>query len=226
MLTRWTLAIGLALGAANTVMADPPKEKVRPHDGLIVRLFGPVPTHCVDQLDLTAEQRDKVQAMEQERAQKNKQMIGATAIKVYTMVDACRRGDPNAEPAPGLAIAHDIIGCVLECRRNHVLVERQLQGVLSPDQKVKFAELTERERRPNRRAQRDEEGMIPSRQMVRTLRLDAEQQKKIAQMHEETMEKVRAMLTDEQRKQFDQLARRHGDGERKSLKPKNDREKE
>jgi len=216
----------LALVAAAPA-ADPKPAKERPREGLIVRLFGPVPDCCIDQLDLSADQKEKVKALAQEQEQKNKQVVTSTALKLYGIINSCRRDDGTGEPAPGLAIAHEIVGGVLECRRSRVNMERQLQGVLSPEQKEKFVQLTqERPHRANRKAQRqadrdgDDEPTAMSRRAIKRLRLDPEQEKKLAQIHDETEAKVRAVLTEEQRKKFDQMARRAGEGERKSLKPK------
>jgi len=198
------VAAALITSAANAQTHTPQRpDEPRPVFGGLL-----VPRAVPDELNLSDEQRQKVRQLQQDCATKNKLALAGTALKVARLIDSLRRDD-GAEPAPGLAIAHEITGGLLQARRNCAGCEHQVLAVLDDVQKRALVEVPER--RPlTRRQQRlvaraGDAAPVLAPDVQRQLRLDAAQERKIAALREEMDAKVRALLTDEQRRKLDEI---------------------
>jgi Spy/CpxP family protein refolding chaperone len=218
--TRTLAGLAAVVVAAGFAGAQEPRPDAdRDADGgLLARFTRLAPAGCADDLNLDEAQRQRLRQLEQECQQKTRAALTQTAFKVYGVIKSMERHDETAEPAPGLAIAHEIVGGILEARRARVRAERQLLTALNPDQKEQFVALKD-ERPRDRRVRDDGDGVaLTSRLAQRRLKLDDEQVRKIEAIHAEADAKVREVLTEEQLKRYEQMTGRRG--ERKSLKPK------
>jgi hypothetical protein len=172
-------------------------------DSRIARFMSLMPAGLEQELQLSSEQRTKIQQLNQEFNQKRLATLVGTGMKVMSIMDS---GKEKAEPAPVLAIVHEITGALLETRRSRVGFEKKMLAVLSDEQKVTYENW--KEHPPNRRLKAgkkhaSEAVSLFSSHTQDKLQLNEEQKKKVSALEKE----LRAILTDEQRVQYDQLTR-------------------
>lgn len=163
-------------------------------DGFIVRLTSLVPPSVKRELQLNKEQTMQLQILEEEFKQKRMATVFKTAVSIAGIVDS-KKGAKDQEPAPVLAIAHEVTGGLLELRRTRVRYEQQVAKFLDEKQKRIYEEVRER---PRDRRVRDahEDGF-------ESLDLSAEQRKQVEMIRQEYVQRLREVLTPEQRQRLD-----------------------
>jgi len=171
-----------------------------------------MPPAFQDELQLSDVQRKKIQELQEELRQQRRLIL----VKVFTKVRAILASleeEGKEEPAPVLAIAHEITGGLLEMRRGRVALEKKMLAVLDAKQREKYAELKERPRQRGRRGSAAAPSSIFSPKVQRRLHLSAEQRRKVADLQHEGEAKARGLLTEEQQRQYEDLT-----GERRTRK--------
>jgi Spy/CpxP family protein refolding chaperone len=212
------LGIGLAvLLAAGSTGADDKKDdkKADPprRGGFVERLTnvgGPlVPTDTLDKLKLTADQKEKVEKLQKEFADKEKEAVGKAR---EAMQKAVQDRDRDA-----IRKAAEQVGAALrDGRKLRDDYEGKVKAVLTDDQKKTYeAALKERPRGGiaggfpggaggfGRAAQGPKELSSPD--VQQKLNLTAEQKEKLEKLKKEFEEKSLGVLTDEQKKKFEEI---------------------
>jgi hypothetical protein len=95
-----------------------------------------VPAPLAEALKLDAEQRKKVDDLEQMFQKERKAAMALTMLKVKVILD---RIENDEEPAPALAIASAVTSAMLDLKRSRAGYEKKVMEVLSEDQKRQFA---------------------------------------------------------------------------------------
>jgi predicted nucleotidyltransferase len=144
------------------------------------------------QLDLTGEQKEKVEKWMKEVGEKHE----SAKKKLEEAVEQAKQNQDRAKVRE-LLQAHE-----QEMAKLHEELLRQVQGVLTDEQKRKFAEVTQR-RRP--------EGLPPGfghilpPPLQEGLSLTPEQKVKVAKLQKDTEAKLKEILNEEQNKRLDEL---------------------
>ena len=176
-------------------------------DGLIARMVHLMPPAFAEHLDLDAQQQKTISGLETEFRKKRQEILIQTGFKVFNIIDNLGEAEEEREPAPVLAIAHEVTGGLLQSRRLRFSFEKKVFAVLSPEQKEEFIDL--KEQPVLRREARGEDDFLKplSRRLERSLDLTDEQRKQFAQMHEQWQTQFRNLLTQEQRQRWDRMTR-------------------
>jgi Spy/CpxP family protein refolding chaperone len=176
-------------------------EKVR--DGVVGRILHLMPPAFTADLRLTEEQRDQIQKLEQEFNSKRLGSLMKTVSRVMAIVDSMDAGEGDKEVAPVLALCHEITGGLLESRRSHMLYEKKMMTLLNADQQAKFTAL--KEHGPRLLAER--QGVTRSLHFYPSqegLQLTDQQKQKVGELQREMETRFRELLTEEQRRHFDE----------------------
>jgi hypothetical protein len=112
-----------------------------PQDKIDPKLPDPPPAVLMspalaDELKVDAEQRKKVDALDQEFQQQRKAALNMTLLKVKTILDKIER---NEEAAPALAITTAVTSSLLEVKRTQAAYEKKVMELLNADQQKKYA---------------------------------------------------------------------------------------
>lgn len=185
-------------------------------DGLIARVFHLMPPGFAAELNLTADQKKQIQALEGEFKTKKMESLMKTVGKVMVIIDSLEADDELREPAPVLALTHEITGALLESRRMRLAYEQKVVALLNADQKATFAELKERPR--DRRAVAGGKGKTTihfyyTPEGQDRLQLTNEQKQKFADLQKQMEQSFRNLLTEDQRRMLDD-ANRPKDGKK------------
>lgn len=201
--------LGMVAMALALSHSDDPKPKAKQRDGLFARVIWLVPEPTLEKLNLTDEQKQKIQEIDQEFQSKRQESLTKAAFKLYGMVNA--PDDGPQEPAPALAITHEITGGLLETRRIRAAYEQKFVAVLNENQRAEYQRLkalTPRERREARNVREKdmrENLLLFMRPVQDQLGLDEEQIKRIDAIESDTQTRLRTVLTDEQRAKYEKL---------------------
>lgn len=202
-----TLAL-VSLGSAGPQAGDAPKDgaKAAPvtRGGLLL------PANLEAELKLDDAQRAKVRQIEAEFKQRRQGAVMMTGLKMKALFD--RLDDDNARAAtPVLTIANEVTGVLLKMRQTRLDCEKKLMAVLNDEQRAKYAawlDRSPREKRAERKAKRNERGAArPLPDLDAELQLTPEQLRKLAEMDREWEHRFRKLLTEEQRRRYDELMR-------------------
>lgn len=205
------LSPAIAFAQAEGTPRGEKKEKKEPKDkggdGLIARVFHLVPPGFAAELNLTADQKKQIQALEGEFKTKKMEALMKTVGKVMVIIDSLEADDELREPAPVLALTHEITGALLESRRMRLGYEQKVVALLNADQKATFAELKERPR-DRRFAGKDKPGKTTihfyyTPEGQDRLQLTNEQKQKFAEMQKQLEQSFRSLLTEDQRRMLD-----------------------
>jgi hypothetical protein len=210
-----SLTLTLALAGAAPAQETPDDfdaPTARPRDGLLPRVLHLMPPAFVEPLQLTAEQRDTIQKLDAQFNARRKATLVKAVLSIVGIIESLNAKDGDAEPAPALAIAHEVTGALLDMRRTRVALERKMQAALDPQQREMFLTLKEQGPRHHARATAHDRGVqraafFAPAEVQRKLRLTPEQQKKLTQLQREYETRVRGILTTEQQQQFEELVR-------------------
>jgi Spy/CpxP family protein refolding chaperone len=211
-----SLALVLALvGTTRAQKAIPQRDEEPTRPGLVTRIVELLPSAYADQLNLDAQQRQKINELEKEYTQKRKQALVLAVAQVVGIVEDLQRAD-HREDAPVLSIVHEVTGGLLAERRIRVEYERKLLALLNDEQKQHYAELEARgpeERRARRLARQETRGTraeagpwaIFSPEMQQKLHLTPEQKHQLSDLHREVEKQLHRVLTEEQQKRYEEL---------------------
>lgn len=190
------------------IHGDDPKARTRPKDGLITRVVTLITPATMEKLNLTEEQRQQIDVIDQEFQQKRQQALTRAAFKLYGMVNAAEEA---TEPAPALVVGHEITGGLLETSRIRAEYEKRVTAVLNDQQRAEYLRLKAnppREVRESRKARAKEprENLLLLMKPVQNqLGLSDEQKQKVEAIEVNTEAQIRALLTDQQRKKYDEI---------------------
>jgi Spy/CpxP family protein refolding chaperone len=212
---RFTMmAVGLIVATLTTnglaqeksAKSDDDKDRV----GVIGRVLHLMPPAFAAELKLTTEQQGQIQKLEQEFKAKRVKTLMQTVTRVMAIIESMEADDPDKETAPVLALGHEITGGLLETRRTRIGYEKKLITLLSAEQQAKFAHLKERRTRGGRELAAHPEGAITSLhfyspQGQEKLQLTDDQKRKLNELQRDLEVRLRAFLTDEQRRVFDEM---------------------
>ena len=163
------------------------------------------------ELKLDDTQREKVRQLEAAFKQRRQGGVMMTGLKMKALFD--RLDDGNAREAmPVLTIANEVTGVLLKMRQTRLEYEKKLMAVLNDEQRAKYVawlERSPREKRAERKAKRNERiEARPLPDLDRELQLTPEQLRKLTEMDREWEQRFRKLLTEEQRRRYDELLRR------------------
>lgn len=119
------------------------QEAARPgkQDGLVARIRYLVPPGVAEELNLSTEQARQVKQLEKEYRQQWRETMLKAVLKIVIIIENSGSDDESCEPAPVLAIAHEVTGTLLQLRRARVGFERKVLAVLNTEQKEKYRKL-------------------------------------------------------------------------------------
>lgn len=222
-------SLGLVLILVGTAHAQKRQERSesKPPSGLFARIIELLPQDFADELNLDAQQRQKIQQLEEEFDQRRKQTLIRSAVQVAGILSSLQRQE-NREAAPILAVAHEVTGGLLDERRLRVEYEKRILALLNDEQRQRYAELKEggpQERRGRRLGRQENHGTsaetgpvkLLSPEVQQQLHLSREQKQKLADLRREMERQLRDVLTDDQQKRFEQL--RENDRTKKESTP-------
>jgi Spy/CpxP family protein refolding chaperone len=175
-------------------------------DGMIARLIHLMPPAFADELNLDAEQKQKIGGLETEFRKKRQEILVQTGIQVYSIIEKLGE-EEDAEPAPVLAIAHQITGGLLESRRLRAGFEKKMLALLNAQQREEFIDLKERPVLGREARSRGEIWQPLSPRVERSLDLTEEQRKQLAELRKQWEGQFRNLLTDQQRNRLERMTR-------------------
>jgi Spy/CpxP family protein refolding chaperone len=180
-------------------------------DGLIARMVHLMPPAFAEELDLNPQQEKQIAGLETEFRKKRQEILIQTGFQVFQIIDNLGEEEEKREPAPVLAIAHEITGGLLECRRMRAGYEKKMLALLNPEQREQFVDLKEqpvfgREAREGREGRGGELHPLSPR-VERSLDLTEEQRKQLAGMRQQWQTQFRNLLTQEQRERWERMTR-------------------
>ena len=211
---RNTVVVALVslLMSAGLVQAQEKSERGRPRDGMFARMTHLLPPGSDIELNLTAEQHKHVQTMEAQFKDKRRAALIKAALNITNIVKSLEAEDDKREPAPVLAIAHEVTGALLEMRRTRVVYERKVLALLDAGQQERFHTLKEarpgdrREPRERRPSDAPKAGGLHGPDLKERLNLTPVQQKQLADLHRDFEGRLRGILTPEQQQRLDCLS--------------------
>jgi Spy/CpxP family protein refolding chaperone len=210
---RFTMmAVGLIVatlttnGFAQEKTRDDDKERL----GLIGRVLHLMPPAFATELKLTTEQQGQIQKLEQEFKEKRRASLMQTVTRVMVIIESMEADDDDKETAPVLALAHEITGGLLETRRSRIGFEKKMMALLNVEQQVKFGHLKDRKSRGMHELAAHTQGAnttlhFYSPQGQEKLQLTDEQRRKLGELQRDLEVRLRAFLTDDQRRVFDEM---------------------
>ncbi len=200
------LALTLALGSLGSAGDPPAKSAPAKRTGILV------PARLEAELKLTDEQREQIAKIEAAFKQRRQGALMMTALKMKGLFDRIDQDDPR-EAMPVLTIANEVTGTLAKMRQTRLEYEKKVLAVLTEDQKARYLawrERSPREKRLERKAKRLERGEPrgPLPDLDKELQLTPEQHKQLAEMEREWEARFRRLLTEDQRKRYDELSGR------------------
>jgi Spy/CpxP family protein refolding chaperone len=182
-------------------------------DGFFARMAHLMPPAFAHELNLDPEQEKQISALETEFRKKRQEILIQTGFQVFAIIDNLGEEEEQREPAPVLAIAHEITGGLLESRRLRAGFEKKMLALLNPEQREQFIDLKEqplfgRQAREDDRERRGGGELHPlSPRVQRSLDLTDEQRKQLVEMRQQWDTQFRNLLTQEQRERWERLTR-------------------
>jgi hypothetical protein len=212
-LRHWAVCLAVpltlvSLGSADPQAGGPPKEGVKAvpvtRGGLLL------PADLEADLKLDDVQRVKIRQLEAEFKQRRQGSVMMTGLKMKALFDRLDEGEAR-EAMPVLTIANEVTGVLMKMRQARLDYEKKLMAVLNDEQRAKYAawlERSPREKRLERKAKRKERSDArPLPDLERELQLSPEQHRKLAELDREWERRFRQLLTEEQRRRYDELLR-------------------
>jgi hypothetical protein len=138
------LALVLLVAPVPSLLAGDAKEaakKSRRESGLLVRLMHLMPPAFAQELNLSAQQQKDVSALDAEFRAKRRDILIQSVIKIWTIIESLSAEDEKREPAPVLAIAHEVTGGLLNMRRTRAAYEQKMLALFSDEQREQFTSL-------------------------------------------------------------------------------------
>jgi hypothetical protein len=204
-----TLAL-VSLGSAGPQAGDAPnpgaKTPPAKRGGLLL------PANVEAELKLDDAQREKVRQIEAGFKQRRQGSVMMTGLKMKALFDRLDDGGDARAAMPVLSIANEVTGVLLKMRQTRLEYEKKLMAVLNDEQRAQYAAWlasSPREKRAERKAKRKEGFEArPLPDLDQELQLTPEQHRKLAEMEREWEHRFRKLLTEEQRRRYDELMRR------------------
>lgn len=178
----------------------PKLTRTAPAAGLFVRLMHLIPPAFVDDLKLDAKQAEEFRRLEKVFSEKRQAALVKTGVKLLSIWRSLEADDESSEPAPVLAIAHEVTGCLLEMRRARVTLERKAVAALNDEQRERYRQLKAGRVKPGAAVASADELLSPRTQ--RRLGLTPEQQKQIDDLRRDFDTRLRAILTEDQQRKL------------------------
>jgi hypothetical protein len=200
-----TACLVLTLALGNLGSAGDPATKPAPakRNGVLI------PAHLATELQLSEEQREKIARLEAEFKQRRQGALMMTGLKMKGLFDKLDQADAR-EAMPVLTIASEVTGALQKMRQTRLEYEKKVLAVLSEDQRVRYLawrQRSPREKRLERKGKLLDRGELrgPLPDLDRELQLTPEQHKQLAEMEREWEARFRKLLTEEQRRRYDEL---------------------
>lgn len=134
------LALSLVLIFPAATPAQETARTRKPHGlGATIRYL--VPPEIMEDLKLTSEQARQVRQLEREFTQQRRETMLHAVLKIVFIVDNSGTEDEGAEPAPVLAVAHEVTGTLLQLQRARVGFEKKVFALLDKEQKETYRKL-------------------------------------------------------------------------------------
>lgn len=188
---------------------DRDREDGRERPGLFPRLLHLLPPGYAQELNLSEEQRKQVEKLESSFNAKRQAILMRSVLTLSGILQSLEGKEDQREPAPVLAIAHEVTGALLYMRRERAASEKKLLAILEPEQKQRYHALKERgpRDRDDRLGGRRDEGVrragFLSTETQQKLNLTPEQRKKLQELRKEFEGRARGILTTEQQQQLE-----------------------
>ena len=194
MIRSAVLGLCITLIAAVGVQAQEQQRQPRRPAAGLDQAGGPlVPKAVADKLDLSAEQKEKVARIEKEFADKAKD----SETKARELMEKARQDKDRA----AYQQAQEKLA---EARKARATYESQVLALLTDAQKKTFEQLATAQRRPGAAPGQAAGQFLPV-PLQERLNLTAEQKEKLNQLQKEFETKALQVLTEEQRKQYEQF---------------------
>ncbi len=208
LLRNCTVCLGLTVGLVSLGSAGPPPDQA-PNDIVKPRPATLVPRALEAALQLSPEQLEKIRTIEAEFKQRRQGMLMMTGLKMKGLFNRLDENNPR-EAMPVLTIANEVTGVLFKMRQTRIEFEKKVMTVLNDEQRARYAawlERSPREKRAERKAKRFERNEIrqPLPDLDKELQLTPEQQRKLAALEYEWQQRFRKLLTEEQRRRYDEL---------------------
>jgi hypothetical protein len=162
------------------------------------------------ELMLDEGQRAKLRKLEIEFKQRRQGSLLMTGMKMKRLFDRLDEGADAREVMPVMSVVSEVTGTLQKMRQTRLDYEKKLLGILSEGQKAKYLAWRERSPREKRFERKgklfdriEPRGPLPD--LDRELQLTPEQLKRLSEMEREWEGRFRALLTEEQRKRYDEL---------------------
>jgi hypothetical protein len=173
-----------------------------------------LPESLAAELKLNDEQRDKISKLEADFKQRRQGALFMTGLKMKGLFDRLDQDDARAA-MPVLTIANEVTGALVKMRQTRLEFEKRVMDVLDEQQRAAYAawlRRSPREKRAERKALRAEMRPLPD--LDKELQLTPEQHRKLAEMEREWEQRFRKLLTEEQRRRYDELMRNGPQGQK------------
>ena len=209
LLWHSTVGLGLTLGLVSLGSAGPQAGQIPSPAPVKARPGTLVPPALEAELKLNAEQLENIRQFEAEFKQRRQGMLMMTGLKMKGLFD--RLDDENMREAmPVLTIANEVTGTLFKMRQTRVEYEKKVIGVLNDEQRTKYVawlERSPREKRAERKARRaaNKETRRPLPDLEKELQLTPDQQRKLGELEREWEQRFRKLLTEQQRRRYDEL---------------------
>ncbi|MGE3803972.1 MAG: hypothetical protein AB7K24_04775 [Gemmataceae bacterium] len=156
-----------------------------------------VPQETLEKLQVTDEQARQIQQLDRRFKQDCFQALLFSGLRVMAIAERAKKEDDTGEPAPTLAIAHEITGTLLNLQRSRADYRRKAIALLSEEQQTRYQKVKNGQ-------PLHADSPILAESIEKKLDLDADQVRQLEALRRETEKKLRAILKPEQQKQLDQ----------------------
>lgn len=212
-LQRLLWSVGVSLLVVSVAAADPQNEnkkpdKKRPEGG---QGAGPFSPEVLEKLNLSDEQKEKLQKLRQELHEKRKAAENKSKEEKARLKEAMEKARQDNDSETVQRLQKEMDKLQEGMKKSHGDMENLLSGVLNDEQKKKLEEM-KKSRKPGEQpggkgpGHRDlRGGMLMHPQMQERLNLSDEQKQKIKQLQQELESKLQGVLTDEQKKKLEDM---------------------
>jgi Spy/CpxP family protein refolding chaperone len=202
-----SLGLSLVVVSVSPALSQEARRSRTRGDGMIARLLHLMPPAFAEELNLDAEQQQKINGLETEFRKKRQEILVQTGVQVYSIIDKLGEEEDKREPAPVLAIAHEITGGLLQCRRLRAGYEQKMLALLNAQQREDFIDLKEQPIARRELRSRGEFWQPLSPRVERGLQLTEEQRRQLTDLRKQWESQFRNMLTEDQRERWERMAR-------------------
>jgi Spy/CpxP family protein refolding chaperone len=226
----WCLGLVLVLGALqSSALAQDSKDtkKERPRSGLGSRIGQLLSPEDEAKLKLTDEQKEKVAKLQKEFREQNKETLDKLGDEFGKIREALRKARADQDRDSARKAMQDLRGQFQSFQKLRDQFDAKLSALLTDEQKKLYEELRKERSprsnfggrraggRPNPRSggsQPGASGLLP-----REIQADLspEQKDKLAKLQKEVETRVLSILTDEQKKRYDELQKGRSSRDRK-----------